>query len=93
MARETGSDGLDDLLPDAEDVVRHITHAVNIGGIEHVGIGSDFDGIEVTPRGLENISKFPVIFDLLAKKGYSDDQIEMIAGGNFMRVFKEVTRK
>ena len=78
---------------DAEDVVRHITHAVNIGGIDHVGIGSDFDGIEVTPRGLENISKLPVIFDLLAKKGYSDDQIEMIAGGNFMRVFKEVTRK
>ena len=93
MAREAGSDGLDALLPDAEDVVRHITHAVNIGGIDHVGIGSDFDGIEVTPRGLENISKLPLIFDLLAKKGYSDDQIEMIAGGNFMRVFKEVTRK
>ena len=43
-----------------------------------------------TPEGLENISKLPVVFDLLTKKGYSDDQIEKIAGGNFLRVFNDV---
>lgn len=74
----------------AEDVVRHIAHAVNVGGVEHVGIGTDFDGIETTPEGLENISKLPVVFDLLTKNGFSDDQIEKIAGGNFLRVFNEV---
>ncbi len=76
--------------PTAEDVVRHIDHAVNVAGVEHVGIGTDFDGIEVTPYGLENISKLPLVFDLLIKKGYSEDQIEKIAGNNFLRVFNEV---
>ena len=74
-----------------EDVIRHIDHAVKVGGIEHVGIGTDFDGIEVTPVGLENVSKLPVVFDQLSEKGYSDDQIEKIASGNFLRVFREVT--
>ena len=73
-----------------EDVVRHIDHAVNVAGIEGVGIGTDFDGIEVTPEGLEDISKLQRIFDLLTLKGYSDDQIEKIAGGNFLRVFNDV---
>lgn len=74
-----------------EDVIRHIDHAVKVGGIEHVGIGTDFDGIEVTPVGLENVSKLPVVFDQLSEKGYSDDQIDKIASGNFLRVFREVT--
>lgn len=76
--------------PTADDVVRHIDHAVNVAGVEHVGIGTDFDGIEVTPYGLENISKLPLVFDLLIKKGYSEDQIEKISGNNFLRVFNEV---
>lgn len=78
--------------PSAEDVVRHIDHAVKVAGIDHVGIGTDFDGIEVTPEGLEDISRLPVIFDLLVKKGYSEDQVEKIAGGNFLRVFDEVCK-
>ena len=68
----------------------HIDHAVNVAGIDHVGIGSDFDGIEVTPKGLEDVSKFQLIFDELTIRGYSDDQIEKIAGANFLRVFNEV---
>lgn len=76
--------------PTVEDVVRHIDHAVNVAGIEHVGIGTDFDGIEVTPEGLEDVSKLPIVFDLLRKKGYSEDQIEKIAGQNFLRVFNDV---
>ena len=73
-----------------KEVVDHIDHAVNVAGIDHVGIGSDFDGIEVTPKGLEDVSKLQLIFDELTIRGYSDDQIEKIAGANFLRVFNEV---
>ena len=71
-------------------VADHIDHAVKVGGIEHVGIGTDFDGIEVAPKGLENVSKLPVLFDELRKRGYSDDAVEKIAGGNFLRVWNDV---
>lgn len=77
--------------PSCKDVVDHIDHAVNVAGIDSVGIGTDFDGIEVTPSGLENVSKIGVIFDEMSRRGYSDDQIEKVAGLNFLRVFKEVT--
>lgn len=77
--------------PSYKDVVDHIDHAVKVAGIDSVGIGTDYDGIEVTPVGLENISKIKVIFDEMSRRGYSDDQIEKVAGKNFLRVFKEVT--
>lgn len=76
--------------PSYKVVADHIDHAVKAGGIEHVGIGTDFDGIEVTPKGLENISKLPVLFDELRRRGYSEDQIEKIAGGNFLRAWNDV---
>ncbi len=77
--------------PSYKDVVDHIDHAVKVAGIDSVGIGSDFDGIEVTPVGLEYVSKIRVIFDEMSRRGYTDDQIEKVAGGNFLRVFKDVT--
>lgn len=73
-----------------EDVLDHIDHAVKVGGIDHVGIGSDFDGIEVTPAGLENISLIHKVFDGMSVRGYSDDEIEKVAGANFLRVFRDV---
>lgn len=76
--------------PSYKNVVDHIDHAVKVAGIDHVGIGSDFDGIEVTPEGLEDVSKMQVVFDEMTLRGYSDDQIEKIAGKNFLRVFNEV---
>ncbi len=77
--------------PGVKDVVDHIDHAVKVAGIEHVGIGSDFDGIEVTPDGLENVSKLGVLFEEMERRGYSEGQISKIAGENFLRVFKEVS--
>lgn len=77
--------------PSYKDVVDHIDHAVKVAGIDCVGIGTDFDGIEVTPAGLENISKIGVIFDEMSSRGYTDDQIEKVAGKNFLRVFNDVT--
>ena len=76
--------------PGVKDVCDHIDHAVKVAGIEHVGIGLDFDGIDVTPEGLEDVSKIGKIFDELGRRGYSDGQIEKIAGQNFLSVFKEV---
>ncbi len=85
---------LDDLnaleRPSYKRVVEHIDHVVQLVGIEHVGIGSDYDGINVCPKGLEDISKFPIIFEGLKERGYREQDIEKIAGANFLRVFEQV---
>lgn len=67
-------------------IADHIDHVVEIAGIDHVGIGSDFDGIEVTPEGLEDISMMPKLFDELRDRGYSESDLAKIAGGNFFRI-------
>jgi membrane dipeptidase len=77
---------------EASIVVDHIDHVVKIAGIEHVGIGSDFDGIEVVPKGLEDVSKYPVITELLVRKGYTESDIHKIMSGNMMRVLQACER-
>jgi len=72
------------------DVVAHIDHAVKIGGIDAVGIGSDFDGVFCTPTGLEDVSKFPNLTRALIEKGYSAADIRKIYGGNTLRVMRAV---
>lgn len=76
--------------PSYKRIIDHIDHAVSIAGVDHVGIGSDFDGINVTPEGLEDVSKMPVLFEEMRKRGYSESDIEKIAGLNFMRVMRTV---
>ena len=76
-----------------DDVVEHVDHAVKVAGIDHVGIGSDFDGISSPPKGLEDISKMPALKAALKKKGYSDDDLKKIFGLNTLRVLREVTGK
>ncbi len=76
-----------------DDVVEHIDHAVKIAGIDHVGIGSDYDGISSVPKGLEDVSKMPALKAALRKKGYSDEDIRKIFGGNTLRVLREVVGK
>jgi len=73
-------------------IVDHIDHIVKIAGIDHVGIGSDWDGITSTPAGMEDVSKLPAIRAELKKRGYSEGDIHKIMGENFMRVFAEVER-
>jgi membrane dipeptidase len=73
-----------------EDVVAHIDHAVKIGGIDAVGIGSDFDGVSCTPVGLEDVSKFPNLTRALLEKGYSAEDIRKIYGGNALRLMRAV---
>lgn len=73
-----------------DDVVAHIDHVVKIAGIDHVGIGSDFDGIAEVPIGLEDESKMPALTAALLKKGYSEKDIKKIMGENTLRVMREV---
>lgn len=73
-----------------DDVVAHIDHAVKIAGIDHVGIGSDFDGIDSVPNGLEDISKMPKLAAALKRKGYSDADIQKIWSGNVLRLIRVV---
>jgi membrane dipeptidase len=76
-----------------DDVVAHIDHVVKIAGIDHVGIGSDFDGISDAPRGLEDESKMPALTAALLKRGYSESDIKKIMGENTLRVMREVIGK
>ena len=73
-------------MPELELVLDHIEHAVNVAGTEGVGIGTDYDGIAHTAKGVESIDKLPLIFDGLSKRGFRDDIIEKIASDNLLRV-------
>ncbi len=72
--------------PSYKLIADHIDHAVSLVGVDHVGLGSDFDGIEVTPEGMEDVSMMPKLFDELRERGYSEEDLAKIAGGNFFRV-------
>ena len=72
-----------------EKIIEHIDHAVKVAGADHVGLGSDFDGATM-PFGMEDASKLPKITDALLEKGYSEQDIEKILGGNILRVMEQV---
>jgi membrane dipeptidase len=74
------------------DVVDHIEHVIELVGVDHVGIGSDFDGISTTPTGLEDVSAFPNLIEELLRRGHSEDDIRRICGENLLRVWSEVER-
>jgi membrane dipeptidase len=71
-------------------VADHIDHIRKIAGVDHIGIGSDFDGIETTPAGLEDVSKFPDLAAELIRRGYSEDDVRKILSGNILRVMRAV---
>jgi membrane dipeptidase len=71
------------------DVADHVDHVANLAGVDHVGIGSDFDGIESTPVGLEDVSTFPALFVELSRRGWSEGDLAKLAGENVLRVWRE----
>jgi membrane dipeptidase len=75
------------------DVVAQIDHAVKVGGVDHVGLGTDFDGVACVPPELDSYSKFPALTRALLEKGYSGDDIKKIYGGNLLRVMRAVEQK
>ncbi|MCH7746294.1 MAG: dipeptidase, partial [Chloroflexi bacterium] len=78
----------DEGLPTLSDVVDHIEHIAKVAGIDHVGLGSDFDGIPRAPVGLEDCSKFPAITEELLRREFSEADIKKILGENTMRVME-----
>jgi membrane dipeptidase len=72
-----------------DDVVAHINHVVKLtGGVEHVGIGSDYDGVGCVPEGLDDVSKYPALTRKLLEAGYTAAEIQKIYGGNLLRVMR-----
>jgi len=76
---------------DFSKIIEHIDHAVKVAGVEHVGLGSDFDGANM-PYGMEDATKLPKITEALLKKGYSEGDVKKILGENTLRVMTEVER-
>jgi membrane dipeptidase len=81
-------------VPDSSvaDVADHVDHIRRIAGIDHIGVGSDFDGSPGMPEGLEDVSRYPALFAELAGRGYGDDELAKIAGRNVLRVMREAER-
>lgn len=75
------------------DVVKHINYVRNLtGGVDGIAIGSDFDGIDITPEGIKDPSEFPNLTKALVAEGYTAEEVEKILGKNILRVFKKVCR-
>ena len=84
--------GRTDVVPDPvatiEHVVAHFEHLREVVGIEHVGIGADYDGVDETPVGLEDVSTYPVLLAALAERGWSRPDLQALAHGNVLRVLE-----
>jgi len=76
-------------LPDLGIIVDHMDAIIKLVGDDHVGLGSDFDGISITPKGIEHAGKMANLTKEMMERGYSEERIKKILGGNFMRVFNE----
>jgi len=76
--------------PPLKSLIDHIDHVATVAGIDHVGLGSDFDGITSSPQGLDSVADLPKITEALVQRGYTREQIDKILGGNILRVMREV---
>jgi len=75
---------------DVQAVANHVEHIAKIAGKKHVGIGSDFDGIDSTPEGLEDVSEYPALIAELYRRGWDKYELAGLTGGNLLRVFAAV---
>jgi membrane dipeptidase len=79
--------------PPLKSLIDHIDHIAKVAGIDHVGLGSDFDGVSgATPQGIDSAADLPKITQALLDRGYNANDIKKILGGNLLRVFGEVER-
>ncbi len=71
------------------DVVAHCEHVREVAGIEHIGLGGDYDGVDVQPEGLEDVSGYPRLLGALAERGWSDADLAALTSGNALRLLGE----
>jgi membrane dipeptidase len=76
--------------PPSNSLIDHFDHIIKVAGIDHVGIGTDFDGIPVTPQGIDSAADLPKITAALMARGYTPEDMKKLLGGNLLRVFREV---
>ncbi len=76
------------MRPPLSMLIDHIEYIIKLVGVDYVGLGSDFDGINLTPQQLDDVTAYPLITKALVEKGYSKKDIDKILGGNFLRVLK-----
>jgi membrane dipeptidase len=76
--------------PPFESLINQIDHIAKVAGVDHVGLGSDFDGVTSLPQGIDSVADLPKITSALVERGYTAEQIKKILGGNLLRVFREV---
>ncbi len=77
-----------EIRPPLSLLIDHIDYVARLAGVDHVGIGSDFDGVESLPKGMDDVTALPNITAELRKRGYTDRDIRKILGGNVLRVMK-----
>ncbi len=75
-------------LATVEEVADHIDHVAKVAGHDHVGIGADLDGIDLAPKGLDSVDGYPLVFAELIRRGWSDENLAKLAGGNFLRALR-----
>jgi membrane dipeptidase len=85
---ERYKDEAESMRPPLSMLIDHLDYIVKLIGVDHVGIGSDFDGVNSLPKQLDDVTTYPLITEELVKRGYSDKDIKKILGGNFIRLFK-----
>ena len=78
--------------PPFKSLIDHIDHIAKTAGVDHVGLGSDFDGVSSLPEGLDSVADLPKITEALAERGYSKEALQKILGGNLIRTFQECER-
>jgi membrane dipeptidase len=88
LIHEKYKEEMDNVRPSLAQLIDHLDHIANLIGVDHIGIGSDFDGINSSPRELNDVTNMPLITEELLKRGYSKKDINKILGGNFIRVLK-----
>jgi membrane dipeptidase len=81
------------IRPTLKQLIDHFDYVVKLIGVEHVGIGSDFDGIPVTPADMDDVTFLPNITRELLNRGYSEEDVRKILGENFLRVLREAEKK
>jgi len=75
-----------------DDVVHHVEHLRSVAGVNHIGIGADYDGVPSVPDELRDVSKYPRLFEALLNRGWNEGDLEKLSGRNFLRVFKEAEK-
>lgn len=93
LVQEQGGEEIKALRPPLSLLIDHIEYIAKLVGPEYVGLGSDFDGVSALPQEMDDVSKLPLITKSLQERGWSDDAIKKILGGNFMRVWKANEKK